>query len=313
MITRLFEKVPAGNMMIPLLITAILASFFPDILHFGKFTQAIFTSKGMLTIMGINLICTGAQLKINNLLKVIKKAGVIILAKNLTAILIIVVVSNVFGKEGFLGISLLALVCASLNHNNSVYISLNYDFGDDLDLASSALTSLVTGPLLAMLVLGAGGLADIPLNSVIDAFIPISIGFIIGNLDENVSAQLKKGQKIIIPFLGFSMGYNINFFDIFKSGISGFILAFIIIFIIGPVTTFFDRKINKTDGHAGAAIATTGANAIAVPSIIASIDPNMLRYVDIATVQVATSVIVTIFITPLLTGLLVKYKGDTKA
>ena len=307
MISDFLKKIPAGNMVIPLLITAILSTFFPQILHFGKFTEAVFTSKGMLTVMGINLICTGAQLRIKIIKKVFKRAFTIILAKNINALLIILLVARFFGNEGILGINLLAIICASLSHNNSIFISLNYDYGDDIDLASSALTALVSGPILAMLVVGAGGIANIPLNFIIDTIIPLTIGIILGNLDPSLGVQFKNAQRVVIMFLGFSMGYNINLFDIAKSSLSGIILAFIVVFVLGSISLFFDRKINHRSGHAGLAIASTAGNAVAVPQIIASIDPSMLAYVDIATVQVASSVIITLFLTPLVTGGWMKY------
>ena len=105
--------------------------------------------------------------------------------------MIVFLVSSIFGREGIFGISILAVVCACLNHNNSVFITLNIDYGDDLDQALAGFTSLITGPMLSMLVLGMSGIANIPLRAMIDALLPVCIGVMIGNIDRGVSKSLK--------------------------------------------------------------------------------------------------------------------------
>ena len=306
MIEKIFKKVPAGNMMIPLFITAILNSFFPEIFSIGKFTKHLFTSEGMVGLMTLNLTIAGTGLKAQNLGRAFKRTGVIAFARIFLGIVIVFLVARFFGKEGIFGISLLALVCGILNHNNSVFISLNLEYGDELDNAGAGVAGLVTGPFWALLILGSSGMADIPVLSMIDSLVPIIFGMVLGNIDEEFGQNLRKCQKYIIVFLGLSMGAGINIFDIFKGGLSGIILGLIVIFVVGSFTVFVDRTINKRRGHAGWAISTTGANAIAVPAIIASIDKTWLPFLEVATAQVAASVILTIILTPYITNYWVK-------
>lgn len=191
-----------------------------------------------------------------------------------------------------------------------LFITLNIDYGDDLDQGLAGITSLITGPMLAMLVLGMSGIANIPLRAMADSLMPVIIGILIGNIDKDFAKILKLSQKVIIPFLGFTMGSSINFKDIFRAGFSGLILAFIVIFIIGSITLLADIYINKRPGHAAWAISTTGANAVAVPQIIAEIDPSYLPLVGLATAQVAASAVITIILTPLITALWAKSKNN---
>lgn len=303
MFKDLIKKIPAANMMIPLILAALANTFLPRFLHFGVFTEAIFTNAGMKTLMGINLIAAGSQIRFANIFEIFKRFSVIALARIGAGLLIIFLVSYFFGRDGIFGISLLALVCACLNHNNSVFITLNIDYGDDCDQALAGFASLITGPMLAMLVLGMSGIANIPLRAMLDSLMPVIIGILIGNLDRDFSKTLKLSQKVIIPFLGFTMGSAINLRDIYRAGFSGIILAFIVIFIIGFLTLVADLYINKRPGHAAWAISTTGANAVAVPQIIAEIDPTYLPLVGLATAQVAASTVITIILTPLITSI----------
>ena len=310
MFKALIKKIPAANMMVPLILAGLINTLLPSLLHFGVFTEALFTSAGMKTLMGINLIAAGSQIHFSDIFEIFKRFSVIAIARLGAGLLIIFLVASFFGRDGIFGISILALVCASLNHNNSVFITLNIDYGDDLDQGLAGITSLITGPMLAMLVLGMSGIANIPLRAMADSLMPVIIGILIGNIDKDFAKILKLSQKVIIPFLGFTMGSSINFKDIFRAGFSGLILAFIVIFIIGSITLLADIYINKRPGHAAWAISTTGANAVAVPQIIAEIDPSYLPLVGLATAQVAASAVITIIFTPLITALWAKSKNN---
>lgn len=303
MFKNFIKKIPAGNMMVPLILAALINTFVPSILHFGVFTEALFTNQGMKTLMGINLLAAGSQIRLSSVGEIFRRFSVIAIARIGAGLLIVFLVSSIFGREGIFGISILALVCACLNHNNSVFITLNIDYGDDLDQALAGFTSLITGPMLSMLVLGMSGIANIPLRAMIDALLPVCIGMVLGNIDRDISKSLKLAQKAIIPFLGFSMGSAINLTDIYRAGFSGIILAFIVIFVIGSLTVLADIYIGKRPGHAAWALSSTGANAVAVPQIIAEIDPTYLPLVGVATAQVASSAVITIILTPLITSL----------
>lgn len=121
MFKALIKKIPAANMMVPLVLAGLINTLLPSLLHFGVFTEALFTSAGMKTLMGINLIAAGSQIHFSNIFEIFKRFSVIAIARLGAGLLIIFLVASFFGRDGIFGISILALVCASLNHNNSVY------------------------------------------------------------------------------------------------------------------------------------------------------------------------------------------------
>jgi 2-keto-3-deoxygluconate permease len=64
MIKKFLDKVPAGMMIVPMFISSILNTFFPQIFQIGSFTTAIFTSAGVAAIIGVQLVCMGSQLRL---------------------------------------------------------------------------------------------------------------------------------------------------------------------------------------------------------------------------------------------------------
>ena len=57
MIMRFLKKIPAGMMVVPMLLGAIINTFLPEVTNIGSFTTAVFTSAGAHTAIGIQLFC----------------------------------------------------------------------------------------------------------------------------------------------------------------------------------------------------------------------------------------------------------------
>lgn len=278
MIMNFLKKVPAGMMIVPLLIGAILNTFCSSILQVGSLTTATFSNAGAATAMGIQLVCLGTTLRFNELGSVLKRGGVLLISKFVAGAVIGIVVGKVFGTDGFLGLSALAIICAVTNSNGSVYLSLMQSYGDEVDSGAMALLSLNDGPFFTLVAMGASGLANIPILSILAAITPIIVGMILGNLDKSFS-----------DFLA-------------PAGPSGVLLGFMTTFIGGAFIVLCDRKISKRPGYAGWAVATTAGNAVAVPAVVGLADKSLEAYVPQATAQVAASVVITAIIVPIVTN-----------
>lgn len=310
MVMKFLKRVPAGMMIVPLLIGAVLNTFFPAVLQLGSLTTATFSNAGAATAMGIQLVCLGTTLQVSDVGKVLKRGGILLLSKFFIGAAIGIAVGKLFGSEGVLGLSALAIISAVTNSNGSVYLALMQTYGDDVDGGAMALLALNDGPFFTMIALGASGLANIPFMALIATVTPILVGMILGNLDKGFSEFVAPAGAVLIPFVGLTLGAGINLMNVAKGGAPGVLLGLITIFVGGAFIVFCDRVIGKRPGYAGWAVATTAGNAVAVPAVVALADPALEPYVAGATAQVAAAVVVTAILAPLMTSYWVKKYGS---
>ena len=81
MIMKFLKKIPAGMMVVPMLLGAFINTFFPQVTGIGSFTTAIFTSAGANAAIGIQLFCLGTTLRFREIGGVVKRGGVLLIAK----------------------------------------------------------------------------------------------------------------------------------------------------------------------------------------------------------------------------------------
>lgn len=148
MIMNFLKRVPAGMMVVPLLLGCVINTFFPEALQIGSLTTATFSSKAAATAMGIQLFCLGTTLQVKEMPQVLKRGGVLLMSKFLIGAVIGIFIGKVFGMDGILGLTTLAVISAVTNSNGSVYLALMQTYGDDTDSGSMALLALNDGPFL---------------------------------------------------------------------------------------------------------------------------------------------------------------------
>lgn len=312
MIMKFLKKIPAGMMVIPLLLGSLINTFLPQVVGIGSFTTAVFTSAGSATAMGIQLFCLGTTLHVRDMPKVLARGGVLLFSKFAIGAAIGIAVGKIFGMPGVLGMTTLAIISAVTNSNGSVFLALMNTYGDEVDCASMALLSLNDGPLFTMIALGASGLANIPFMAMVATVGPLLVGMLLGNLDKDLTKFLSPAGAIMIPFVGFCLGAGINITNIVKGGPQGIALGLITCFVGGTFIVTCDRLIGRRPGYAGWAVATTAGNAVAVPAAVALVDPAWAPYVNGATVQVAASTVVTALLVPFITDWWAKKYGCPK-
>ena len=306
------KKVPAGMMVIPLLLGSLIVTIFPNAFEIGGLTAAVFSSAGTNTLLGAQLFCMGTALSVKDMPKVLKRDGVLLLAKFAIGAGIGILVGKVFGAAGFLGLTPLAIICAVTNSNGSVYLTLMGEYGDEADCGCFPLLALNDGPFFTLVALGASGLANIPFQSLIAAIIPIALGMLLGNLDKGLRNLFAPMGSAIIPLIGFALGTGINLTNVIKGGFPGILLGLITVFVGGGFILLCDKFITRRPGYAAWAVATTAGNAVAVPAAVALIDTAWEPYVVTVTVQVAASVVVSCILAPIITSWWAKKHGCPK-
>lgn len=310
-ILKTVQKVPGGLMVIPLLLGVLINTICPSLLQAGGYVTALWSSGGANTIIAVFLFCVGSQIQLRTGGQVLKRGIVLLVAKFLAGASLGWAIGAIFGPAGVLGLSTLAIISAVTNSNGGLFMSLMGSFGDDTDIASQAILNINDGPFLTLVAVGASGMADIPLKSLACAIAPILVGLILGNLDKEISAFLKPGLNVLIPFFAFCLGAGISLGNLAKGGVAGIVLGVITVAWSGFVCILADKFILKRPGYAGAAVATAAGNCVATPAAVALAAPSLEPYVESATVQCAAAVIVTVILVPLLTSWAAKKWGTS--
>ena len=204
-ILKLVQKVPGGMMIIPLILGALCNSFIPQAIEIGGFTTDLLKN-GVNAFVAMFFVCSGSQIKLREAATPLVRGTVLCAAKIAIGAIIGLVVAKVWGMNGVLGLSPLALVSAITNSSGTLYVSLAQEFGDKNDVAAIGPLCINDLPFVTMVVFGAAGLAEIPIMSLIASLFPLILGIILGNIDENIRKFLAPGCNVIIPFVALRAG-----------------------------------------------------------------------------------------------------------
>lgn len=317
-VKKFIDKIPGGLMLAPLLLGAVCRTFAPDTAtYFKGFTQGIIT--GVIPILAVWFFCMGASIKFSATGTVLRKSGTLVVTKFLAAWVITVGATWILPPEGiqtgfFTGLSVLAIVCAMDMTNGGLYASLMQTYGTREEAGAFVLTSIESGPLMSMIILGASGVAHFEPQIFVGAVLPFVVGFILGNLDPKLRAFFTPGGLLMIPFFAFSLGNTIDLGNLLSplAGL-GVLLALSVIVLTAIPLILADRLIGGGTGTAGLAASSTAGAAAANPLAIAMVAPQFSGAVKTATPLIAICIIVTSIVVPILTGLWYKKFGGGMA
>lgn len=288
-------------MVVPLTCGALFTTFAPRTAEFfGSFTGALFT--GSIPVLAVFFVCLGSTIPVRAVPQMMKRGGALMATKVGLGIGIGFVLGRLIGilpiQGGLLaGISTLAVVAAFNDTNGGLYIALMEHYGRPEDAGAYCVMSLESGPFFTMITLGVAGLASFPWQTLVGAILPLFIGMLLGNLDDELRVFLGKAAPTLIPFFAFGLGAQLNLARIWEAGLTGLVLGLLVVAVSGAFMVVADRITGGT-GIAGMAAATTAGNAAATPALVAAADHKYAAAAGPATVLVAASVIVTAFVAP---------------
>ena len=279
-IKRSIEKIPGGMMLVPLFLGALCHTFSPGAgKDFGSFTN------GMIT-------------------------GTLVVTKIAVAWGVAAISSRIIPEHGvevgfFAGLSTLALVAAMDMTNGGLYASIMQQYGTKEEAGAFVLMSLESGPLMTMIILGTAGIASFEPHVFVGAVLPFLVGFALGNLDPELREFFSKAVQTLIPFFAFALGNTIDLTVIAQTGLLGILLGVAVIIVTGIPLIIADKLIGGGggDGTAGIAASSSAGAAVATPVLIAEMVPAFKPMAPAATSLVATAVIVTSILVPILTSI----------
>lgn len=296
-------------MVVPLLLGAVINTVAPGLLRIGNFTEALFVNSAG-TLIALFLLCAGAQINLTNIGTSVAKGSTLLAVKWIAGAAVGLVAFALAGADGlFLGMVPLAIVAAMTNSNGGLYVAIVGQYGRADDKAAYSLLALNDGPFLTMVALsifGAMGFVDgfFSIVSFVSVLLPIVVGMVLGNLDANMRTFLAKGSDMLIPFFAFALGMNIDFGAILEGGLAGVLIGVLTVFVTGTVG-YGVFKLLGWNPIVGAAEGSTAGNAVATPVAIAAANPAFEALSQLATVQVAASVVTTAILMPLYISFLV--------
>ncbi|WP_336818653.1 2-keto-3-deoxygluconate transporter [Cedecea sp. MMO-103] len=316
-IKKAIDKIPGGLMLVPLFLGALCNTFAPGTgKYLGSFTNGLIT--GTVPILAVWFFCMGASIELKATGTMLKKSGVLVVTKIATAWVVAMAVGSFLPLSGveaglFAGISTLALVAAMDMTNGGLYAALMNQYGSKEEAGAFVLMSLESGPLMTMVILGTAGIASFEPQLFVGAVLPFLVGFVLGNLDPALRKMFGGAVQTLIPFFAFALGNTIKLQVIFETGLAGILLGLVVIVVTGIPLILADKFIGGGDGTAGIAASSTAGAAVATPVLIAQMVPEFAPAAPAATALVATSVIVTSLLVPILTALWAKQakKGKT--
>ena len=304
------SRVPGGLMLIPLVIGSLLGTFATGFLELGSFTTALF-QESALPLIALLIFATGTQVTLKTSGPVLATTGVVLLCKSIIPATAVILIGQVVGIDGILGVSILAMLVAIDNSNGGLWLAFTGRYGDKRDRGAYIASALNDGPFFSMLFLGASGLADIPATAMIAAVVPFVLGMVIGNLNPHWREVLRPTPAIVIPFFALALGTGIDLTSIVTGGVAGLVVGVIVAPVTGALVYLGYRFLLRRGYRSGIGFAagTTAGNAIATPAIIGLADPRFEPYVGTATAQVAAAVLVTAIVAPLLASAVLKRQG----
>lgn len=292
-------------MTVPLGCGAFLAIVTPHMGEFfGSFTGALFT--GALPILAVFYVCMGATISVNSLPMVLRRGGALMAAKIGLGVFCGVILGHFLGAQPvqsgwFAGLSTLAVVAAINDTNGGLYMALMKRYGSVEDVAAYSVMALESGPFITMVTLGVAGLSAFPWQTMLGAILPLCVGMLLGNLDSELRTFLGGAAPVLIPFFAFALGTSLDLHLLWRAGLLGLFLGLTTLLVSALVMVGVDKLIGG-NGTAGIAAATTAGNAAAVPMLVAAANSRYAEAAKPATVLVASSVVVTSLVAPLLTA-----------
>lgn len=311
-IMGLMKRIPGGTLIVPMLLTATINTFFPNALSIGGTTTPLFKS-GTMAIIGLILFCSGAAINPSLLYKLFKSNGVYFVMKIIIMFVVAYAAQYFMPEVVFLGIPAATVFAILTSTNPGTYLEQANRYGSEVDRASFPLVHLSTTVAVPVLVYGIVGAASGGFNgmAMLALFIPFIVGFVCGNLDSKFGAFFKAGTGLMIPILGANFGASMNLKSaVVDGGLPGVVMSVIYLLLIVTSFLLVDKIILQRPGYQSVAWCSVSGSCAAIPSLIMAGNPALAGYIPQSVAMVVTATIITNLAMPLINKKVVARWGD---
>ena len=305
------NKIPAGTMFVPLVISAIICTITVEcglgtgvigegqtLWEFlGNPMKDLFGKTGQMLLIGLMLFCTGTMITPHDFVDVFKRGFWLLLARLLPAYIICTIVWFTCGPKGFCGIDFITFTCVVTSANAALYMGIIPPYADNSDRAAFPVMLILSMPLLPFVFISSfgqvAGSSDgqtlVKIVQIFSLLIPFILGFILGNLDSKIREIFKGGNTIILPFLGFEFGSTINLIDAFKPSVLFAALLLTVIFwaITMIIPYIVDRFALKRPGYASIGSSSLAGVSLSIPVMFSAYIFNGISGSDLITNSVS--------------------------
>ena len=274
------SSIPGANILVPLLLGCLLNTLFPSLFKtLGSFTLGM-TQQGASPLVGAFLLIVGTTISFKSAPAAAARGAIIIAVKQVVVIAVALIVLYVF-NDNLLGLSAMVILAACTGANNAMYAGLMGTMGNEAERGAVAITTLVVGPPVTMIVLGAAGQAPIGW-SLVGAILPIVVGIVLGNLFPSFKKMMAPALSGIIVLVFFAMGSTMTFGQLVAGGLPGILLGVVCSVVFAVPVVLADRATGGT-GVAGAAISSCAGANVATPAAMASVNKSLYGGAVLAT------------------------------
>jgi 2-keto-3-deoxygluconate permease len=309
---RFMNKIPGGAYLVPMLFMSLVATIAPGFINMGGFTSALFSSESTNFVIAVLIFIAGVQFDIRDFVPAMKRGGALSLARILIGVLVEVIVLKIFGTDGFLGVSALAIVITMVSCNPGVYLAVSQEYGDKYDIPGFGIMNLVPVPAIPILMLGFAAGVSVDYMSLVTTIIPFILGMIFGNLDKELGQTFAMATPVFTIALGLTCGASMNWVELIGQ-IGGGVLLTVIYFVISiPWMLLVDKGLLRRPGYAAVSMTSMSGVSIIMPAAVAAAIPAYEGYAVAAAAQIGLAVALTDIISPFLINMAIAKWGSSE-
>lgn len=308
---KFMKKIPAGNLLVPMFISALINTLWPNLFDIGGFTEALFGGSGVTFIVALLTFISATLLDVAMIKDIMKKQGLLILLKLVIAFGVGFLLINNVGTGTVLGVSALVVVVALTSTNPAMYLALVNDYGTKTDAGAFGLLGIVSTPVIPVLIFAASLGGEVDWLSLFSTILPIVLGLLLGNLDPDFRDLTQPALGILMPFLGWGLGASMNLLEALRGGLGGIIVVVIYLLLILIPLYLFETRVLKSPGGSAVGMSSLAGVSLAAPAAVAQLYPQFAEFVPNAVAQLSFGVVITSILIPILVREIVK-RSDQK-